>query len=536
MNCTESPIQTSPQEFHMITAPEHMPSVIPNPRKMQTTPGAFELEAGATIAYTDVAAKQSAEMLAEQLRPATDFILPVLKNSQGDIVFQTQENPTLGKEGYALQVTDYVLISAPTAAGLFYGAQTLRQLLPPEIYSQKIIGRHWEIPAVEIWDSPRFGWRGIHLDVSRHFISKKHILRFIDILASLKFNIFHWHLTDDQGWRIEIRKYPKLTEIGAFRKQTQTGHFNDAPREYDRTPHGGFYTQDDIREVVAYALDRHITIIPEIDMPGHMQAAIAAYPELGCTPESIEVREEWGISKYILNPDLTTIQFCKDVLLEVMELFPSKFIHIGGDEAEKDFWEQSEHIQQLRTKRGLKNMYEMQSWFTQQINAFLAENGRRLIGWDEIAEGGLPEQTTIMWWRTKQGLTIARDAAQKGHDVIISSSSNLYFDHCQAERNEPLTIGHYLPLEQVYNFNPTIPGLDQESAKNILGVQGQLWTEYIPTIQQMEYMAFPRTCALAEIAWLPNDKKNYIDFLERAKIQEKRFDMMNTRYRPIRTS
>jgi hexosaminidase len=375
----------------------------------------------------------------------------------------------------------------------------------------------------------------LHLDVSRHFMPKEDVMRFIDTMASLKFNTFHWHLTDDQGWRIEIKKYPKLTEVGAWRNGTLAGHIRDyhekeIPYEYDGVRHGGFYSQDDLREVVAYAADRYITIVPEIDMPGHMQAAIAAYPELGCTTNPLPVKMEWGISRNILNPEESTVQFCKDVLTEVMELFPSEFIHIGGDEAKKDQWEASERIEQLREERGLKDMHEMQSWFIKQIDEFLVANNRRLIGWDEIAEGGLAENAAVMWWRGKSGQThgqeIAKNAAKAGHDIVVAANGSLYFDYYQSKdkRNEPLAIGGFLPLQQVYNFEPVIEGLDGNTAAHILGAQGQIWTEYIPNMKHAEYMAFPRACALAELVWLPKDQKNYAGFLERMKVQEQRFD------------
>ena len=370
-------------------------------------------------------------------------------------------------------------------------------------------------------------------------------MRFIDTMASLKFNTLHWHLTEDQGWRIEIKKYPKLTEVGAWREKTVVGHIRDyrekkIPYEYDGVRHGGFYTQEAIREVVAYAAERQITIVPEIDMPGHMQAAIAAYPELGCTTNQLPVKAEWGICKNILNPEESTVQFCKDVLTEVMELFPSEFIHIGGDEAKKDQWEASERIQQLREERGLKDMHEMQSWFIRQIDDFLVANGRRLIGWDEIAEGGLAENAAVMWWRGKagqtHGLEIAKKAAQDGHDIVVAANGSLYFDYYQSKdkKNEPLAIGGFLPLETVYHFEPVIEGLDEATAAHILGAQGQIWTEYIPDMKHAEYMAFPRACALAEQAWLPAKQKNFSDFMERMKKQEQRFSAAGINFKEIK--
>lgn len=514
-------------------------SVIPQPVEMRETGGMWELNSTAIIVYADSAAKQPAELLAAQLRPATGFELPVKRGDAGDIIFQTLENTGRGAEGYELFVQQNVRIRAFSPAGYFYGAQTLRQLLPAEIYRPEKVSRDWKIPTLAIDDAPRFSWRGLMLDCGRYFMPKEDVMRFIDTMASLKFNTLHWHLTEDQGWRIEIKTYPRLTEIGAWREKTLVGHKRDQPAEYDNTPHGGFYTQDDIREIVAYAAERQITIVPEIDMPGHMQAAIAAYPELGCTTNQLAVKTEWGICENILNPEESTVQFCKDVLMEVMELFPSEFIHIGGDEARKNQWEASTRIQQLREERTLKDMHEMQSWFIRQIDDFLVANGRRLIGWDEIAEGGLAQNAAVMWWRGKptqqHGYEVVRNAVRNGHDVVIAANGYFYFDYYQSEEkeNEPLAIGGYLPLETVYGFEPVIDGIAEGNIHHVLGAQGQLWSEYMPTMEAIEYMAFPRACALAELAWLPANQKDYADFMERMKIQEQRFDAAGTKYREI---
>lgn len=507
-------------------------SLIPRPVEVSETGKVFELKPEASVVYADDAARQPAEILADQLRRATGFKLPVSPGDNGDVIFKSRRNDALSEEGYGLTVADQIIISASKPAGLFYGAQTLRQLLPPEIYSLGKVSGSWNIPTVEICDMPRFGWRGLMLDVGRYFMPKQDVLKFIDTMASLKLNIFHWHLTDDQGWRIEIKKYPKLTEVGAWRDETLIGHEQDTPQKYDGLRHGGFYTQDEIREVIAYAAERYITIVPEIDMPGHMQAAIAAYPELGCGNE-VRVKTEWGVCKNILNPEESTIQFCKDVLTEVMELFPSTYIHIGGDEAVKDQWEASERIQQLLQERGLKDMYEMQSWFIQRIEDFLMANGRRMVGWDEIAEGGLARNATVMWWRGKH-LEIARKAVLEGHNIVVATADALYFDHYQAEDKsaEPLAIQGFLPLEAVYNFEPVFEGLDELAVSHILGVQGQLWTEYMPCMKHVEYMGFPRACALAELAWTPTGKKNDVDFFERIKVQELRLSAADVNFRP----
>lgn len=515
-------------------------AVIPLPTEFKQLEGQIELNDATTISYADAEAQSVAELLAQQLRPATGYPFPVHSGTEGTILLELSADETLGSEGYQLISSDKIIIRAPSAAGLFYGAQTLRQLLPAEIFSAEQASATWIVPAVEIRDIPRFGWRGLHLDVGRFFMPKEDVLKFIDTMATLKLNIFHWHLTEDQGWRIEIKKYPKLTEVGAWRDGTVIGHMrqNRKKPNYDGIPHGGFYTQDEVREIVAYAAERHITIVPEIDMPGHMQAAIAAYPELGCIDTPVVVKKEWGISQTILNPEDSTVQFCKDVLTEVMELFPSEFIHIGGDEAKKNQWEKSPRIQELREQRGLKDMHEMQSWFIKQMDDFLIANGRRLIGWDEIAEGGLAENAAVMWWRGKAGRAgteIAKKAAQDGHDIVIASNSHLYFDYYQSKdkKSEPLAIGNYLPLEEVYSFDPIMEGLNDEEAKRVLGAQGQLWREYMPTTEQVEYMAFPRACALAELVWLPEEQKDYSNFLERMKIQEQRFDAAGVNFRKI---
>jgi len=519
-------------------------ALIPQPAELAVLGREWELKSGAIIAYADSGARHAAERLAEQLRPATGFELPVRPDSTGDIIFKTTNDSSLGEEGYALRVSDHVFLWAPGEAGLFYGAQTLRQLLPPDVYSPVTVSRTWKLPAVEIRDLPRFKWRGLMLDVARYFMPKNDVLKFIDTMAALKLNTLHWHLTDDQGWRIEIKKYPKLTTVGAWRDGTVVGHaeqYRDGkkPLKTDEVRHGGFYTQDDVREIVDYAAARHITIVPEIDMPGHMQAAIAAYPELGCMDKPVAVRTTWGPWNVILNPEDSTVQFCKDVLAEVMDLFPSPYIHIGGDEAAKDQWESNERIQQLREERGLKDMHEMQSWFIRQIDDFLVSRNRRLVGWDEIAEGGLAKNAAVMWWRAtdfdNSGTQIAMDAAAAGHDLIVASNSALYFDYYQSknESAEPLAIGEFLPLETVYSFEPVFVGLDEKTTSHILGVQGQLWAEYMPNLKHVEYMAFPRACALAEIAWTRIEHKNYTTFLERMKVQEKRFDASAVNHRKI---
>ncbi len=336
------------------------------------------------------------------------------------------------------------------------------------------------MPCGTIEDRPRFGWRGMMLDCSRHFMPIEFIYQWIDLLAIHKMNVFHWHLTDDQGWRIEIKKYPKLTEIGAWRKETLIGHaLSKQQHRYDGTPHGGFYTQDQIRSVVKYAAARNVTVVPEIEMPGHSQAAIAAYRHLGNTAQPIDVWTSWGVNANILNVEESTIRFFQDVLTEVMELFPSPFIHIGGDEALKDQWKASPRAQARMAELGLKNEHELQSWFIRRMDEFLASRGRTLVGWDEILEGGLAPGAMVMSWRGEEGGIAAADA---GHDVVMSPQQRVYFDHYQSENKdeEPLAIGGFTPIEHVYQYEPVPAAMDEKAAAHVQGAQAQLWTEYVP--------------------------------------------------------
>jgi hexosaminidase len=395
-------------------------------------------------------------------------------------------------------------------------------------------GNKVSIPAVQITDIPRFSWRGAHLDVGRHFFDKEFIKKYIDIIAIHKMNVFHWHLTDDQGWRIEIKKYPLLTEIGAWRDETVIGHpwAGKEPVKYDGIRHGGFYTQGEIKEIIDYAADRYITIVPEIEMPGHAQAAIASYPELGCTGEKMKVRTTWGISPNIYNTEDNTFKFLEDVLTEVIDLFPSEYIHIGGDEALKDQWKASNKIQKQIKDLGLKDEHELQSYFIQRIEKFINSKGRKLIGWDEILEGGLAPNATVMSWRGIQG---GIDAASQGHDVVMTPSTHCYLDYYQSKNTEmePLAIGGYLPLDTVYNYEPVPLELSADEAKHILGAQGNVWTEFIATPEHVEYMLLPRIAALAELTWTPKEMKNLEYFKKRLVIQVERYKTMGWNYRPL---
>jgi hexosaminidase len=373
------------------------------------------------------------------------------------------------------------------------------------------------------------------LDVARHFMPKEFVKKFIDLLALHKMNSFHWHLTDDQGWRIEIKKYPKLTQIGAWRKETLVGRMErESQKElkFDGTAHGGFYTQDDAREIVEYARARHVNVVPEIEMPGHAQAAIAAYPELGNTAQQLEVGTKWGVYENIFNPKETTILFLQDVLTEVLGIFPSKFIHTGGDEAVKTQWKASADAQARIKELGLKNEEELQGYFTGRMAEFLKSKGRRLIGWDEILEGGIPPDTAVMSWRGEKGGVAA---AQAGHDVVMAPTGYTYFDYYQSKDKdkEPLAIGGFLPLETVYNYDPVPKEISAQFAKHVLGSQGQLWTEYMSSPKQVEYMAFPRLAALAEVAWISKEKRSYPEFLERLSRHLERLTVLDVHYRRL---
>ena len=398
------------------------------------------------------------------------------------------------------------------------------QLFPADVDASKPI----LIPTVEIKDTPQFKYRGMHLDVARHMYSVDFIKKYIDMMARLKLNTFHWHLTEDQGWRIEIKKYPKLQEVAAFRKETLIGHYSDQPHQFDGKRYGGYYTQEEIKEIVAYAQERHITVVPEIEMPGHSQAAIAAYPELGCTGEQVEVATKWGVFEEVYCPSEKTFEFLEDVIDEVVELFPGKYIHIGGDEAPKTRWKNCAYCQQLIKEKGLKDEHGLQSYFIQRMEKYINSKGKQIIGWDEILEGGLAPNATVMSWRGTKG---AVEAAKEGHDVILTPTSHCYFDYYQSDNeNEPLAIGGFLPLEKVYGFNPIPKELTKEESNYVLGAQGNVWTEYMPTEQQVEYMAFPRMIALSEVVWSQPENKNYKDFVKRLESYQKRLDAWDVNY------
>lgn len=511
-------------------------AVIPRPSVLTPAAGQYTFSA-ATIVRTAPEFRRVARRFVRDVGNATGFDLSITPVGAGTRGITLRKVPGLPLEGYRLDVTAQgILVQASDSAGAFYALETVKQLLPPAIYREaEVRGVAWRVPAVHIEDAPRFPWRGSHMDVGRHFQPKAFVKKYIDLLARHKLNRFHWHLTEDQGWRIEIRKYPRLTEVGSCRESTLVGSHTENPdkQQFDGRKHCGFYTQDDIREVVAYAAERMVTVVPEIEMPGHAQAAVFAYPFLASTSDSIPgLRRIWGVSPYIINPSDRSVAFMQDVLSEVMQLFPSPWIHIGGDEAVKDQWKANPDIQARIKSLGLKDEHEMQSWFIKQMDTFLTKHGRRLIGWDEILEGGLAEGATVMSWRGMDG-GIA--AAKQGHDVVMAPGSHTYFDHYQSrdQGSEPLAIGGFTNVEKVYGFEPVPPSLTPAEAKHILGAQSQLWTEYIPNPRQLEYMAYPRLTALSEAVWSAKARRDYGNFMQRLPVHLLRLDALDVNYRRL---
>ena len=518
----------------------NMPAVIPAPQKLELRAGVFPITDGTRV-YVDPASRVTAGFLTDRLRLVTGCPLKVSTKHfggatiPGAILLTTKNaDPNLGPEGYELIVaTNSVVIRAPAQAGLFYGVQTLFQLLPPEIYSSNRVDNvAWQIPCVRIEDWPRFQWRGFMLDVSRHFFNKAEVETFLDLMAMQKLNVFHWHLTDDHGWRIEIKKYPKLTEIGAWRSGVGFDFPSNSTTAYGPDGrYGGFYTQDDIREVVKYAAARHITVVPEIEMPGHATAALAAYPQYSCTGGPFEPLMTAGIFNGIYDPAKEeTFQFLADVIAEVSPLFPGKYLHIGGDEVPKETWQHSADCQALMQREGLKNEEELQSWFTRRIEKIVNANGHSMIGWSEILQGGLPKNAAVMDW-----IGGAKEAAAAGHNVVMTPTAYCYFDFYQSSNRvaEPKAAawGGPLTLSRMYAFEPMPTNVPPELQSFILGAQGNLWTEQIPNFRHVEYMTFPRACALAEVTWSAKEARNWDDFMRRLRIQAKRFDAQNINYR-----
>lgn len=482
-------------------------TIIPKPAFAKKGVGLFIINRRTTIVAKETDAQKVASMLNYFFNKKYGFTLKINNTKFANaIVLNTSSSAKLPNEGYQLKVTSKGVNIQGNRAGVFYGMQSLLQLV-----QQK--NKQLSVSAVNINDEPNFSYRGLMLDVGRHFFDTAEIKKIIDVMASLKLNTLHWHLTDDQGWRLEIKKYPKLTSISAWRDSTIVGGYGDFnPFIYDGKRSGGFYTQEQAREIVKYATERDIEVIPEIEMPGHCTAVLAAYPELGNGTGPYKVPGYWGVHSTIYNPGESTFQFLQDVLTEVMAIFPSKYIHIGGDEVPKDEWKSSALAQKIIHENKLKDEHELQSWFVNRIEKFLNKNGKSLIGWDEILEGGLTANATVMSWRGEAG---GIQAAKEGHNVIMSPNSNMYVDHAQANdgKTEPLAIGGFLPLDVVYNYNPRPLVLNTDQQKHILGVQANMWTEYVSTNNKLEYMLFPRAIALAEVGWTKTENKNYENFV-----------------------
>ncbi|WP_418383042.1 family 20 glycosylhydrolase [Alistipes finegoldii] len=496
-------------------------AIVPYPNHLETGRGTYRVTDRPVTcdSRTDERTQRAVVGFAARLATVTGGTNPVTVADEvpaSGIRFVTDES--FPAEGYELNVDgEGIEVRASQFPGFLYALQSLEQLLPAAVYgTEPAPDAAWEVPCVKIADAPRFAYRGMHLDVARHFFSLDEVKRYIDVMAIHKLNTLHWHLTDDQGWRIEIKRYPELTAVGSIRKATVV---RKEWGTYDGTPYGGFYTQDEIRDVVKYAADRGVTVIPEIDLPGHMLAALTAYPELGCTGGPYEVWGRWGVADDVLCPGREkTFEFLEGVLTEVMELFPSEYIHIGGDECPKVRWEKCPRCQAKIRQLGLKDDGEhtaehyLQSYVTDRIGKFLARHGRRIIGWDEILEGRAPSDAVVMSWRGSEG-GIA--AAKLGHDVIMTPNSHFYFDYYQSLDTdaEPFGIGGYIPMEQVYSYDPAFPELTPEQQRHILGVQANLWTEYVLSDEHLEYMLLPRLAALSEVQWCLPETKDWNRFI-----------------------
>ena len=497
-------------------------NVIPLPQEVTLTQkGAFVLTGATPIVYPegDEQLKNDAQFLSDYIADVTALRLTTTSAKVKNAITLRLNKKVQSKEGYVITVDKKgVVIEGATAAGVFYGVQTLRKSIPVDKSLTEVT-----LPAVMLKDAPRFGYRGVMLDCARHYFPVKFVKQFIDLIAMHNMNVFHWHLTDDQGWRIEVKKYPDLAKIGSVREKTVLGHNSD---EFDDTPYGGYYTQEEAREIVKYAADRFITVIPEIDMPGHMIAALAAYPDMGCTGGPYKVSPIWGIMPDVLClGNEKTYQFCEDVLSEMMDIFPSEYIHLGGDETPNVRWKECPKCKALMAKENL-TPGKLQGYFTNRIEKFVNSKGRRIIGWDEILDGGINQSATIMSWR---GTAPGARGAKMGHDVIMSPSSHVYFDYYQTRQGEsqweePLLIGGNLPIERTYSLEPVPEGADAETASHIIGVQGNLWTEYIAGPSLAEYQVLPRMGALSEVQWRPQGQKDFENYKVRQTRMLKLYD------------
>ncbi|HTL07605.1 MAG TPA: beta-N-acetylhexosaminidase [Chitinophagaceae bacterium] len=519
-------------------------AIIPQPVSIQRTNGSFTLPANLVI-ETPPEAKAIAAYLSKKISTPTGYAVTVKEGNtpgSGKIKLQLTNDKSYKKEQYNLQSSpDGIVITAADPAGLFYGVQTLLQLLPPAIEANTVQTQaKWSVPAVTITDYPRFGWRGLMFDVSRHFFTKDQVKQFIDQMARYKFNLLHLHLTDDQGWRIEIKAYPKLTEVGAWNVQ-KTGTFNkfSAPADDEPRNFGGFFTQDDIRELVVYASAQYVNILPEIDVPGHSLAALAAYPELSCTPGTYKVNSGepfmvwppkghfYGLIDNTLCPANDKVYtFLDKVFTEVAALFPFQYIHMGGDETARNFWEKSEEIKALMKKENLKDLNEVQSYFVKRVEKLVASKGKKLIGWDEILEGGLAPNATVMSWR---GIKGGIEATKLGHEVVMSPTNFVYLDYMQGDAAVEPPVYASLRLKTTYEFNPVPDGVDEKLVK---GGQGNLWTEQVYNMRHLQYMIWPRAFAIAESVWSPNSRKNWPDFTNRVEKHFDRYSVAGIKYAP----
>ncbi len=514
-------------------------SLVPMPAEVTqpTTNATFGLTNNTKIVVQDAALAASATFLSESLSTRLGYKLDIANagTSAAAIVLKLAKLQNAKPGSYTLLVNEQgILITGETSREVFYGIQTLLQLLPTT-------PGNFAIPHVAINDYPRFAYRGMHLDVARHFQPVAFVKKYIDYLAAYKFTTFHWHLTDDPGWRIEIKKYPRLTEVGGYRNGTIIGRYPGTGN--DSLSYGGFYTQEQIKEVVQYATERHIDVIPEIEMPGHASAAIAAYPQLSCFPQQDtkilestawagarkgkQVQQTWGVFDDIFAPTEYTFHFLEEVVDEVMQLFPSKYIHIGGDEAPKEAWKKSAFAQKLIKDKKLKDEHGLQSYFIQRMEKYINKKGKKIIGWDEILEGGLAPNATVMSWRGESGGVVA---AKQNHDVIMTPGGWMYFDHSQSKNEDSVTIGGYTPLQKVYGYNPIPAALPSDKAKYVLGAQANVWTEYLKYPSTIEYMIFPRMLALSEVLWSPEKNRNWQNFKERLPAVLERLNHQKVNY------